>query len=182
MTINDAVFKLTLKRERLLEGTTGDMGKFPSSEDLVPLIRKLTKDEPQEVCLAFYFVGAGTLIGYSELARGGFDWVKWDQRMLFSTALLCGATSIIMAHNHPSGNARPSRTDVASMKKLIPAGGLLSIYIADHIVVSENQFVSMREFGLLPPAGLLSKEAEKEREKELDTVALKAAEGGGRGW
>ena len=176
--MEDSIFKLTLKRDSVSSEFLQGLGKFKTPEDLVPVVRELTKDEPQEVCLAFYFIGGDTLVGYSELARGGFEWVSWDAKMLFATALLCGATSVVMAHNHPSGNARPSRIDVKGMKKLVPAGALLGIRVWDHIVVSRDQHVSMAEFGLLPPTAELIKEAEKEREKELDDLALDAAEKG----
>lgn len=172
-----AIYKLVLKREEVADEYLQELSRIDTPDNLVPIIRKLTVDEPQEVLLAFYFIGPGKLIGYSEIARGGFDWVSWDPKMLFSTALLCGATSVAMAHNHPSGSARPSRQDVKGMKKLIPAGSLLGIRIWDHLVVSKGQYVSMSEFGLLPPVAELIKDDEKEREKLLDQ-AEEAPKGG----
>jgi DNA repair protein RadC len=165
---NSAIYKLVLKREAIPCKLVEEAGMLRNSEAFAEFIRKLTKDEVQEVGFALYFMGPGKLIGYSEIARGGMEWCTWDPKIMFATALLCGATSIVMAHNHPSGSARPSRADVKSMKKVIPAGQLLGIRVLDHIVVSQEQYVSMQDFGLLPPSGELEKEAEKEREKALD--------------
>lgn len=163
--------KFYLRREELLVDGF-EKKPYRRSEELVDLVRKITEGEVQEVSLAFFLDSQFQLLGYMELARGGLDWVKWDRRVLFSAALLCGASTIVLAHNHPSGIAKPSRADVAHMKNLIPAAEMLHLEVWDHIVVSPTMYVSMNDFGLLPPRSQLLKDAEKKREEGLDAQAL----------
>jgi len=161
--------KLSLRREKIrvrgLDSTT-----HHDSESLARLAQNLTRGEVQEVSLAFLLNNQNCLIGYTELARGGLDWVRWDPRILFATVLLSGATRLVMCHNH-SSSPRPSRADVAGMKRLIPAADLLGLVVQDHIVVSPDQWVSMDEFGLLPKATKLIEEQEAERERKQDGLA-----------
>jgi DNA repair protein RadC len=164
--------KLLLRRESVAVSGYDPSKKYLDSESIVGLVRQITSGEVQEVVLAFFFDPRDRLLGYIELARGGMDWVNWDSRLMFSAALLCGARRIIMSHNHPSGIAKPSRADVVGMKKIIPAANLLGLQVADHIVVAEQQYVSMEDFGLLPPTRDIIREDEKKREEALDLTAL----------
>jgi DNA repair protein RadC len=150
--------------------------QYRRAEELVELIRELTKDEVQEVSLAFFLDSQFQLLGYMELARGGLDWVRWDRRVMFAAALQCGATQIVLSHNHPSGIAKPSRADVANMKHLIPAAEMLHLSVLDHVVVSPTQSVSMNEYGLLPPRSELLRNADRRREEVLDAQALNEEE------
>ena len=70
-------------------------------------------------------------------------------RELFQRAILANAASLILAHNHPSGDPTPSPEDIALTKRLVDAGKLLDIGILDHIIVGENCFVSLKEKGML---------------------------------
>jgi len=160
--------KFVLRRENIeLPGFDRKI-EYCRPDDIVPLIQQLTKDEVQEVLLALFLDARDRLLGYLEVARGGVNWVNWDSGLMLAAALLCGARSIVLAHNHPSGVARPSRMDVVGMKKLIPAARMLNLKVIDHLVVSDSQWVSMAEFGLLPPVGELVREAEKKQEEEWD--------------
>ncbi|MNR20246.1 hypothetical protein D3C85_1370780 [compost metagenome] len=68
-----------------------------------------------------------------------------DSRVIFSIALKATATSIILAHNHPSGNLRPSNEDVRLTDKLKQGAKLLEIVIHDHLIITENGYFSMAE-------------------------------------
>lgn len=71
-------------------------------------------------------------------------------REVFKIALLANASTIILAHNHPSGDPTPSREDVEITKKLCEAGIILGVEVEDHVIVgSDTQYVSMREKGLI---------------------------------
>ncbi|MCK4733255.1 MAG: hypothetical protein KAT65_12435, partial [Methanophagales archaeon] len=59
------------------------------------------------------------------------------------------AASIILVHNHPSGDTEPSQEDVAITKRLVEAGELLGIKIHDHVIVSKNGYTSMKERGVI---------------------------------
>jgi len=68
---------------------------------------------------------------------------------VFSVALKCNASGIIMAHNHPSGNLYPSENDKALTKKLISAGNFLDIKILDHIILTSGGFFSFSDEGIM---------------------------------
>ena len=71
-------------------------------------------------------------------------------REVFKIAILANSASIIIAHNHPSGNPSPSEDDVKTTKKIFDAGEILGIEVLDHIVLGdEGQYVSLKESGLM---------------------------------
>jgi DNA repair protein RadC len=67
---------------------------------------------------------------------------------VFRQAILDNAPSILVAHNHPSGDASPSPDDVATTRAIVQAGKLLDIELIDHLVIGKEQFVSLKERGL----------------------------------
>lgn len=85
------------------------------------------------------------VIGIVDLSCGGADGVIIDSKVVFTYALLSGATSVIIAHNHPSGNLRASKEDIEVTEKLVEAGKILNIVVYDHIVLSSNGYISMLE-------------------------------------
>lgn len=70
-------------------------------------------------------------------------------REIFLNALKYGATSIIMLHNHPSGNPSPSKEDINTTKRIKEAGNLIGIKLMDHIIIGDNKFVSLKGEGIL---------------------------------
>ena len=69
---------------------------------------------------------------------------------MFKPALLAGASALLVAHNHPSGDPEPSADDLALTRRLVSAGSLLGIELLDHIVLGENgRFVSLRDRGVI---------------------------------
>ena len=70
-------------------------------------------------------------------------------RALFLTALRFRAVHIIVVHNHPSGDATPSQADIDITCRIKQAGDLLGIYLLDHIIIGDFEYVSFREKGML---------------------------------
>lgn len=70
-------------------------------------------------------------------------------REVFKTAVLASAASVILAHNHPSGDPTPSKEDIGLTKKLVEAGEILGIKVLDHIIVGVNQYTSFNRQGLI---------------------------------
>jgi DNA repair protein RadC len=165
--MNKQIFKLHLKKELCPVAAELNMLGDPFSvKDIVALSAKLTRDEPREVKYAFYFNGPGQLIGYQEVAIGGMNHVGWDAKIVFASALLCGATELVLVHNHPmSTNDRFSPGDIRTFKGLIPGAAALGLVIRDNIVVCGDKYCSLREFGLMPNVGEVLKDAERESEK-----------------
>ncbi|NGM74731.1 JAB domain-containing protein [Sphingobacterium sp. SGL-16] len=103
--------------------------------------------EIRESFYALYFNTKLDIVGYRKIADGGLDTVMVDMRLIMSSALLCNATRIAIAHNHPSGTMTPSAADRALTKKIIEAGKLLDIQLLDHIVLTADIYYSFRDEG-----------------------------------
>jgi len=88
------------------------------------------------------------LVGIHRVYRGSLNTATVRAGEIFRLAILENAASIIVYHNHPSGDPTPSVEDIALTRALVQAGKLLDIEMLDHIVVSGGQFVSMKERGL----------------------------------
>lgn len=92
---------------------------------------------------------ANRVIGIFAVSSGGMCGTIADPRVIFAAALKSCATSIILAHNHPSGNLRPSQSDIDLTIKLRAAGKLLDIEVLDHIILAEDTYLSFADEGLL---------------------------------
>ena len=92
----------------------------------------------------------GRVLSCSYLAEGGLDRVGLNSRQVVETALEHRATSVILAHNHISGVATPSRSDVDLTLALRPLLKSLNIRLLDHLIIADGDFVSMVESGLMP--------------------------------
>ena len=92
---------------------------------------------------------AGRLIDTIIVSRGGTSSTVVDVKIVLKAALQNLASSIILCHNHPSGNCRPSRDDEAVTQKIKKAASLLDIQVADHIIVCENRYYSFADNDLL---------------------------------
>ena len=74
---------------------------------------------------------------------------RFTPRELFIEALQKNAVSIIILHNHPSGDPTPSREDMLTTKRILDAGALIGIDLLDHIIIGNNCYMSFREEGML---------------------------------
>ncbi len=83
------------------------------------------------------------LMSVAPISKGGISGTLLDPRIVFATALKRRASSIIMAHNHPSGDTTPSQADIQLTQEFIQAGKLLQIPIQDHLVITDEGFCSM---------------------------------------
>ncbi len=84
-----------------------------------------------------------------EVSSGGITGTIADPRLIFTAALKVNTVSIILAHNHPSGNLKPSRADEELTSKIKEAGKFLDIKVLDHIVLSSDSYFSFADEGLL---------------------------------
>ncbi len=89
------------------------------------------------------------LIKYKCMTRGGFSGTIIDIKQVFHYAVEEKASFIILAHNHPAGTLSPSKQDIEITAKLVEAGGLLDISIADHLIITNNGFYSFSDEGEL---------------------------------
>ena len=89
------------------------------------------------------------VLGCHQISKGGMTGTVVDVRVVFQVALKACATSIIVAHNHPSGNLDPSDADKKITRQLKEAGALLEIPVIDHLILTEADFFSMADEGYL---------------------------------
>lgn len=91
-----------------------------------------------------------TCLGVSEIATGGITGCVVDPRIVFATALKTRASGLILAHNHPSGNLKPSESDISLTRRLLHGGKLLDISVLDHLIITPHQYYSFADEGLMP--------------------------------
>lgn len=91
---------------------------------------------------------ANKVLGIYPVSKGGVSGTLVDPKLIFSVALKCNASSIILAHNHPSGNLNPSESDKCLTKKLISAGKFLDISVLDHLILTTEGYFSFADKGL----------------------------------
>lgn len=92
---------------------------------------------------------SNTVLGVYPMSKGGVSGTIVDAKLVFSVALKCNASSIIIAHNHPSGNLSPSEGDKRITQKLFKAGKYLDITLLDHIIITKEDFYSFSDNGLM---------------------------------
>lgn len=92
---------------------------------------------------------ANAVLGWYKISEGGIAGTVVDPKLIFSVALKGLASSLILAHNHPSGNLRPSPEDIALTKRLREAGRLLEIPVLDHLILSAEGYFSFADEGVL---------------------------------
>ena len=106
----------------------------------------MRREELYEACLD----AKGKLLACCRIAEGGVDAVNISTRRLVENALKCGASAVILAHNHPSGIALPSPDDNTTTLAVWDALRAVGIPLIDHIIVADEDYVSLRDNGLLP--------------------------------
>lgn len=104
-------------------------------------------DMKQEHFLVMYLDQSFHELKVECISNGGTTNVIADPRIIFKQALNHGATCIILGHNHPSGNPRPSKDDRQLTQKIVSAGKLLDIAVIDHIIIGNERYYSFRDHG-----------------------------------
>ena len=104
--------------------------------------------EEEHIILAL-FNSAGRLIKDIEVARGSVNAAYITPREIFRHALSAGAVSLILLHNHPSGDANPSEEDIAFTKRLDASGKLIGIPVNDHLIIGDKCYFSFRSHDLI---------------------------------
>jgi DNA repair protein RadC len=119
------------------------------SGDIANFLRASLEHRQQEV-FAVVFLNRGNKITHLEIvSEGGITGTIADPRVILKKALEHNATALILCHNHPSGNTRPSKADEAVTQKIKQAASLLDIHIMDHIIVSSEGYFSFADEGML---------------------------------
>lgn len=118
-------------------------------KDVFTLLNPLIGDLPHEEFWLIYLNNRKKIIKKECISSGGLTATTVDVRLLLKKAIDVLATSIIMVHNHPSGQLRASQTDVEITKKIRAACKLVDIQLADHVIIANQQYFSFHEKGYL---------------------------------
>jgi DNA repair protein RadC len=106
-------------------------------------------DLPHEEFWILILNQSSEVIKAEKISSGGVTGTVADPKIIFKSALEHLGTQIILCHNHPSGNLKPSQADINLTKKLIEAGKILDIFVIDHIIFCNQDFLSFRDDGLM---------------------------------
>jgi len=125
-------------------------GKIISSpKDTYELIKEYLEYADREYCLVISLNTKNRVHNISIVSIGSINSSIVHPREVFKTAILSNASSIIIAHNHPSGDPTPSKEDIAITERIEEVGNILGIELLDHLVVGDNKYLSLREKNLL---------------------------------
>ena len=123
-----------------------------SSFDAIEMFRAYINEEKietQEIFAVAYLKRNNEVIGVYNHTIGTMNAVNVDVRLIMSAALSLAATSMIICHNHPSGNLKPSRADEEMTQKLLDAGKLHDIQLLDHIILTKDGYMSLADNGIV---------------------------------
>lgn len=105
--------------------------------------------EFQEEVKVVFLNKANVVLGIHYLSKGGVSGTIVDIKIILGIALKCNASGIILAHNHPSGNLKPSESDKTITKRLKDAGALLDLVLLDHLIITKVDYYSFKDNGLM---------------------------------
>lgn len=120
-----------------------------NSRDLYEFIQTFLSDLHHEEFVVVFLNRKLALIGYHRLSVGGQSGTVADTKIILKMAIEKMAASLVVAHNHPSGNVKPSQSDIVLTRNLKEACKLVDIVLQDHLILGENTYYSFADNGLL---------------------------------
>jgi DNA repair protein RadC len=117
--------------------------------DLHTHYRTLFDNQVRERFVVFWLNSANKVIGFEIITEGLLNTSLTHPREIFRGAIVATAASIIIAHNHPSGNKEPSEEDVRVTRQIVDAGKIIGIPVHDHLIFTDTDFQSLAESGLI---------------------------------
>lgn len=133
------------KRRRYYEAL--DRKTVSKSVHAFEILQPLIGDLPHEEFWVLYLSNSNKVLKCTCISKGGLAGTLADVRMIFKEALSINAMAAIIAHNHPSSDVRPSRSDLNLTQKLVEAGELMDVKIMDHVIISEHEYYSFADEG-----------------------------------
>lgn len=135
------------RRRQLSQGLERPVIK--QSADAAEIVVPLLKDLNHEVFCVLYLNQSNKVLRHEMVSSGGLTGTVADIRIILKNALLHNANKLILAHNHPSGNLRPSQADINLTNKVKEASVLMDIKLLDHLIVGATSYLSMADEGLI---------------------------------
>ncbi|SMD43376.1 MULTISPECIES: RadC family protein [Aquiflexum] len=140
---------LELGRRRKLITELVKRPRIISSGDVFHLMRSELIDEPIEHFYILLLNRANYVLKKILISKGGTTGTVADPKIIFKHALDCLACSIVLVHNHPSGNLKPSDHDKHLTKKLVDAGKCMEVHVIDHVIITDVAYFSFADEGIL---------------------------------
>jgi DNA repair protein RadC len=127
----------------------GSKKKVISSDDAFRIVQTTFSDLPHEEFWVILLSRSNQLIRKELISKGGVSGTVVDPKMVFKPALQHLACAMILCHNHPSGNLKPSESDLKITRQLKEAGQTLEIPVLDHLIVGDGKYYSFADNGLM---------------------------------
>ena len=142
--------KLVLAGIEFYKRCQASLSKYPKvscSYDVFKLMSPVMSDLKVEEAWVIYVNQAAKVIRKQRISIGGIASTQVDVRVIMKEALLCGATSFFLVHNHPSGNLTPLTSKLTGA--LVEAGRMMNIKVLDHLIIGNNEYFSYADEGRL---------------------------------
>ena len=140
-----ASFALT---QRLIAKEENSLPTIGKPKDILPYVQDI-RDRKKEHFMVLYLDARNHMVYRETISVGTLNATMVHPREVFAPALQQSAATIILVHNHPSGDCSPSKEDIQLTSQLVQAGDVLDIQILDHMIVSKTHFLSLKEQGYL---------------------------------
>ncbi len=135
------------RRRKLAE--MPDICQIKSSQDVAGIFQPLLSDLSHEEFWVLFLNRSNKVIDRMKISQGGISGTVTDIRIIMKKAVENLASGIIVCHNHPSGNLTPSESDTNITRKIRDAGNLMDIQLLDHLIISDRDYYSFADNGLI---------------------------------
>jgi DNA repair protein RadC len=141
-----AMFEMFRRTNRLNKG--GHKIKIKNAKDVFDIFSDRLKNCKKEEFYVLLLDTKNNVIGENKVSVGTLNASLIHPREVFNPAIKASSNSVILVHNHPSGDCESSKEDEMATEKLCKAGELLGINVLDHVIIGENDFISLKEKGV----------------------------------
>ena len=138
---------LELGRRRRAEDAI-ELKKITSSKAVFDIMQPIIGELPHEEFWVLYLNNSNKVIYKAQLSKGGITGTVVDIRLIFKMAFEQNATGLVLTHNHPSGKLIASEADLKITKRIKEAGQTLEIQVLDHLIITENRYLSFQDEGI----------------------------------
>lgn len=148
MEIKIPEIELSLKFKNKVKAN--ELFQIKSSADCYKLCKQIFNSDMilyREEFILICLNNSNRVVGYTKISSGGYNSTVVDIRFIMSIALNCAASSIIIAHNHPSGEIKESNQDLAITKQIMQAGEIMNIKLLDHLIITDSEYNSLSDGG-----------------------------------
>ncbi|PKP34639.1 MAG: hypothetical protein CVU00_06020 [Bacteroidetes bacterium HGW-Bacteroidetes-17] len=126
-----------------------EKSSISGSKDVFNYFMAIVEDYKYEGFWVLLLNRANKIIKHIQISDGGVSGTIADPKKIFKLSIENGASGIVLCHNHPSGNIKPSEQDLKLTKKIVEGGQLLDINVLDHLIIGDNNFFSFADENLI---------------------------------